>query len=159
MIEIKVTGIPEVLLELEQLTPAIRKGLQQGMGRALLRLTRYVKQSKLTGQALHVRTGRLRRSIHSEMQTTPIMIEGTGGTNVKYARAHEFGFDGQVGVKAHLRTIKQAFRRAIAPIQIQVSAHSRHMHLPERSFLRSALKELEQDIRNDLRGGIDDALR
>jgi len=41
-ISIKNTGVPEVILELERLTPAIRKGAEQGMGRALMRLVRYV---------------------------------------------------------------------------------------------------------------------
>ena len=57
---------------------------------------------------------------------------------------HEFGFSGTQNVRESLRTVKQAFGRPISPVEAIVRAHSRKVDLPERSFLRSALRELEQ---------------
>jgi hypothetical protein len=71
-------------------------------------------------------------------------VTGKGGrAPVKYGRAHEYGFQGTVSVKEHLRTIKQAFGKTLAsPKTISVRGHSANVNLPERSFLRSALREL-----------------
>src|SRR6185295_20097515 len=43
----------------------------------------------LTWKVLHVRTGRLRQSVHRSHQTGT--LTATIGTNVVYARIHEFG--------------------------------------------------------------------
>lgn len=52
-------------------------------------LATYIKTQELSGQILQNRTGTLRRSIHM----TPFRSQGfvTVGTNVQYAKVHEFG--------------------------------------------------------------------
>lgn len=114
--------------------PELRRSVQ----RLVLRLTSWVKERKLTGQVLNVRTGRLRRSIHGEVVTEGAEIMGVVGTNVEYARAHELGFRGPVQVKEHLRRAKRG--------KVRVQAHTRAMHIPERSFLRSALADMRPEI-------------
>jgi phage gpG-like protein len=106
-----------------------------------------VKDRKLSGQVLKVQTGRLRRSVNYRTTETETGIEALVGTNVSYGRAHEFGFSGEVGVKAHLRRVKQAFGRKLKKAkQVSVRAHSRTVNLPERSFLRSSLREMRTEI-------------
>ncbi len=78
-----------------------------------LRLQRIVQEDMLSGQRLNVQSGRLRGSVSSKVDEDKDSIEGTvgaGGALVPYAPAHEFGLNGSMGVKAHLRTIKQAFK-------------------------------------------------
>lgn len=157
-LEVHITGVDDVAIEMKAIPGRVHKAVERSIGRSLLALTRLVKQSKLTGQVLHVRTGRLRRSIHSEMSSTPEEIIGIVGTDVAYARVHEFGFTGEVNVRQHLRTIKQAFGRSIEPTQILVGAHGRHVSLPERSFLRSALQEMEPEILAGIRRAVVTAL-
>lgn len=120
-----------------------------------LKLLRKVKAEKLSGQVLKNRTGTLRRSINYRVDVGFSSIVGTVGTNKEYAAAHEYGFDGEVTVKEHLRMIKQAFGQQLkTPKQITVSSHSRHMRLPERSFLRSALRELESEIKTEIQDAL-----
>lgn len=60
-----------------------------GVDRAALTLQEIVKNEKLSGNPLDVRTGTLKRSI-----TYQVAVDGYSarvGTNVVYARAHEFG--------------------------------------------------------------------
>lgn len=115
--------------------------------RESLELTAYVKEDKLSGQVLNVRTGTLRRSIHRDLRTTANEVVATVGTNVEYARIHEYGFHGEQSVHEHLRMMKQAFGRPVRnPRPIRVRAHVRRVDLPERSFLRSALADLEARI-------------
>lgn len=115
-------------------------------------LQRHVKQDKLSGQVLHVRSGTLRRSINRKVTRTPTSIVATAGTNVEYAAAYEYGFDGDVNVKAHLRSSKNGF-------QFPVKSFVRHQHTPERSFLRSALKDLESQITADIKGAAKEAMK
>lgn len=129
--------------------------LQDEMVRAVtsftLKLSRHVKTQKLTGQVLNVRTGRLRRSIHHEVHSGAGRVTGFVGTNVVYAAPHEFG--GQVTVKEHLRTIKQAWGKALKePKVVSVKQHS--VTYKERSFLRSSLKEMRGEFFLDLQKGV-----
>jgi phage gpG-like protein len=75
---------------------------------------------------------RLRRSIVSR-QAGKTSIEF--GTSLDYAAAHDQGVSRTVQVRAHTRTIRQAFGRSIPQTAVQVPAGSRRMRLPQRRFL------------------------
>ncbi len=126
---------------------ALRRQLNVAITRLTLMLQRDVKAQKLSGQVLNVRTGTLRRSIDYAVAETPTAIVGKVSTNVRYGRRHEYGFSGTETVRAHLRSIKQAFGRSINPKTVQVASFTRSVNLPERSFLRSALQDLDQSGR------------
>lgn len=131
----------------------IRQRLIAAMDREAATLQGLVKQ-KLSGEVLDNVTGRLRRSINVERQDSDTTLVRTVGTNVRYARAHEYGFTGTVNVREHLRHITQAFGRPIRPRDVVVHAHAMRMHLPERSFLRSALQERAPSIRDALTAAV-----
>jgi phage gpG-like protein len=155
MIDASLLGGEELAKKIEALAPDLQANLYTSIARLTMTLLRNVKADKLSGQALNVRTGRLRRSINQTMEGQGTdNVSGTVGTNVSYGRAHEFGFSGSVTVKASLRTIKQAFGRSITPMTINVAAHSRKVNIPERSFLRSALAELEPEINESVKDAI-----
>lgn len=137
----------------------LTRSMTERITRLALMLQRKVKAEKLSGQVLSVRTGRLRRGINYRVEGAGTQhVAGIVGTNTVYARPHEYGFHGAVQVKESLRTIKQAWGRAIEPRQVTVRAHSARLNLPERSFLRSALAEMGPTIEKELRAGITEAL-
>lgn len=160
MIKGELLGGDELKAKFSQAAPKFTAALGQSIGRLVLMLQRNVKADKLSGQVLRVRTGRLRRSINARTEgigtETPA---GYVGTNVSYARAHEYGFAGRVTVKQHMRNIKQAFGRSITPVQVMVGTHTRRVDIPEKSFLRSALSELEPQIKSEIRGAVTEALK
>lgn len=140
--------------------------LLNAMQRITLKIQTVVKEEKLTGQVLHVRTGTLRRSINRRIWISGDQINGAVGTNVEYAGPHEFGFHGTVTVREHQRRIrarvdaKWAGKKKGKVIGIaHVKAFTRTMNLPERSFLRSSLRELEQFTANEIRRSAQGALR
>lgn len=138
----------------------VQSAIVQSVGRSALRLQREVMQNRLSGQVLNVRTGNLRRSIHQRVTNTGSAVIGEVNTNVRYGKAHEYGFAGAVNVKASLRQVRQAFGRPLkSPRYVQVRAHSRNVRLPERSFLRSALRDMKPMIETDLQKSIEGALR
>lgn len=115
--------------------------LKTELTKASFNLSAHIKDQKLSGQVLKVRSGNLRTSINAKpVIETADGVEALVGTNKSYGRVHEFGFNGSVSVKAHMRKAKDGFK-------VNVRAHARQVNLPERSFLRSSL--------NDMRGQID----
>jgi len=109
-------------------------------------------KEKLTGEVLQVRSGRLRRSINMRMEGTGgDQVSGTVGTNVLYAAIHEFGgtIPGHpleaVNAKA-LRFMPKGASDFIFRRRVQIP----DIRMPERSFLRSALREMLPGIRQDV---------
>lgn len=155
-----VTGDAEVVRKLEALGPSLRRELKAGIGRAVLKLQRKVVQEKLTGQVLKVRTGTLRRSIDQIVTDNDTQVVGIVSTNVKYGRIHEYGFSGTVTVREHLRLQKKAWGKPITPREVTVRSHTAKMNLPERSFLRSALRDMEAsgEITSEIEAAITRAL-
>jgi len=90
MIHAQVTRGIKLPIALRQTIPALSSALEREVLALALKLTALVKQ-KLSGEVLHVRTGRLRRSIHLEMERGSNTVVAVVGTNVSYARLHELG--------------------------------------------------------------------
>lgn len=143
MIGTYLTGDAEVIRKVDELGSRMRKELRGGIGRLALKLQNKVKTDKLSGQVLNVRTGRLRRSINQAVIDEGEKVTGVVSTAVKYAPPHEYGFSGVVTVREHLRMQTKAWGKAITPKQVTVRSHSAKMNLPARSFLRSALHDMD----------------
>lgn len=139
----------------------IKTELEKSITRLAFKLSREVKQRKLSGQVLKNRTGTLRRSINQRVEVTPTSITGIVGTNKEYAAVHEYGFNGTVTVHEHMRQIKQAFGKSLkgGGMAVMVRSHPRHMVLPERSFLRSALREMQTDISTEIQSALKRAVK
>lgn len=120
--------------------------LKTGVGRACLLVQKLTKEA-LSGYVLNVKTGRLRRSINTRIDEKPMSVQGIVGTNVQYAGVHEFGFQGVVPVREHLR-------KTVNGGQATVRAHNRSVDMPERSFLRSSLHRLQPEIRREIETAI-----
>jgi phage gpG-like protein len=120
------------------------------VNRLVLKLQNKVKKDKLSGQVLKVRSDGLRGGIDQVFLRTPGAARGIVGTNLSYAAKHEYGFNGTESVKQHLRTIKKAWGREISPRDVVVRQHSRSVNMPERSFLRSSLRDMTPEIMADL---------
>ena len=142
MIEAFVSGQSEVAARIRRFNDRLQPEMRVGIERLTVKLQNAVKADKLSGQALNVRTGRLRNSIARGVQESGQTITGLVSSAVVYAPAHEYGCDKTVDVKEHMRTQKMAFGKPIDPKTVTVRAHTMKMNLKERSFLRSALKDM-----------------
>jgi hypothetical protein len=103
-------------------------------------------RDQLSGGALRQRSGRLASGIELDIASAgnsiAVSIDAGG---VPYAAYEEYGFHGTETVRAHLRTIREAFGRAIAPRTIAIQSYARRVDYPAHSFLRSALSEIAPD--------------
>lgn len=164
MVIAQLLGVEKVLSVMEQAGSNVHQVLRSEVRSLAIMLSGYVKTDKLSGEVLHVRTGRLRRSITFRVDEQGSLISGVVGTNVEYAAAHEFGMDEHksVTVREYQRTQhskaisdwRRKHKMAVGMVTVHSFTRNQHIHLPERSFLRSALAELGPDIRADLESAI-----
>lgn len=142
-----VTGGRETAKKLRGEAKQVREAVRKTMGRLVLELMVKVKRDKLSGQALNVRTGRLRRSITQRIEVHGTTIEGVVGTNVEYGKFHEYGLG--LKVKDELKKQREGFKAGLTANK-PLSADN----LPPGSFLRSALKEMKPRIREEFRQAV-----
>ncbi len=142
--QVSIVGREQVIAGLSARQAGIRERIVRAQKINGADLSGYVKATKLSGQVLKVRTGRLRRSIHDSLRESGDDITMAVGTNVEYAKPFEMGFQGTVEVREHLRTLTMVFGRPVDPKQITVRAHPMKMNIPERSFLRTSLQERKE---------------
>jgi phage gpG-like protein len=146
MIRGELVGDKAVIRSLKEQQLRVVSGVERVVTRLVMKLLRRVKL-KLSDDVLHVRSGRLRRSINAQFTGKGAKVQGEVGTNLPYGRVHEFGLT--VTVEEHMRLVKKAFGRSLrTPVQSVVHAHE--VRYPERSFLRSALREMQPEIRSEL---------
>lgn len=129
---IKGKHIPE---NLERAIPRMESAVDKTVNRLAIKMMGMVK-SKLSDDVLHVRSGRLRRSIHREIERSGSVVTAIIGTNVKYGKVHELGL-----------TI---------PARSGVSKKGRKFNIPaikmkKRSFLKASLDQMQPEIVNSLK--------
>jgi len=156
-------GDDRVIARLEQMRPNILARVETAMRRLLVSLQRHVMDDKLSGQVLgkylHSRpTGQLRRSI---MVAGPFSdgksFWGAVGTNVEYAAIHEYG--GRT--PPHLiepRTSKALAFEIGGETIIRRRVHHPGSVMPERSFLRSALRDMDPQIKTEIEAALAEVL-
>jgi len=156
MIKAVIVGKESTIASFRAIPARASEALYRTLERLAISLTRKVKEEKLSGQVLKNRTGTLRRSINYRIEGTETRMTALVGTNVAYAAIHEYG-----GVtKPHVIEPKNgkclAFIAPWGPGKGQGGksffARVNHpgSHMPERSFLRSALTEMQGEIRSEL---------
>jgi len=154
-ITVELVGDKELVARLEAMPGHMRDGLARAVARLGLELQKKVQDEKLSGQVLHQRTGALARSIDTEVSQTESTVSASVGTGVRYARFHEYGV-------AHPWLIQARTARALrfeVGGRVIFRRYVRHPPLPERSFLRSALKDMQPKIEEGLRAAVAEAIR
>jgi len=136
---VEATGLEEVILRFDELGSGAQARLEAAVGKQAADLAAVVRDDKLSGGVLNVRSGTLRNSIHVEMSSDFTGVLAVVGTDVVYAAIHEYG--GVIVPK-----VAKALRFMIGDQVI----HAKSVTMPERSFLRSTLAEREGIIREAL---------
>lgn len=154
-------GTEAVKANMAALPNRLRARLENTVRDLGLKLQAKVK-GKLSDDVLHVRTGRLRRSINLR---TGIVAGGSGlatvtavyarvGTAVSYGRVHELGWSGLQNVAPYARRVGRVKGKGKGADRVTrqgvafVRAHTRKVNLPERSFLRSSLDEMRPEVQS-----------
>lgn len=153
-VAVVVEGGEEIIAALRNLPPLIQRRVAstiQGLG---LELANRVKATKLSGQVLNVRTGRLRASIVSHFIEQGPVAFAVVGTNVIYGGYWERGFHGMQQVRQHTRRVVGRDllhgRERIASGLGFVRAHTRVVNVAARPFLAPSLAEMQTEARQKI---------
>lgn len=167
MIQIELSSNADAILRRVQgFPPRLAQAVAGAMDRQNQLTIAHAQRHYLSGprpQRLGVRTNRLRSSLTAApARVTGDSVISSIGTNVAYAGAHEFGFDGSVTVRAHQRNIFRSHqtgggsvfdmrtgrvrRQAVRTIsllqgQATVRSHARRVKMRARPFLRPAVED------------------
>lgn len=144
-----------VYLKLDQLPLAAHARLKETVSDEAVKLEGLVK-AKLSNQVLHVRSGALRNSIFQSVIDEENRVEGRvfSSGDVKYAAIHEFG--GVIhspGGTAYIVTPGglAEFISNAAAIGLNLPRTAPHdINMPERSFLRSSLRDRAELIKEHM---------
>lgn len=153
MLSVRIEGVDALEQRFEKLPDTLRAALARKIEELAARLEQKIKDN-LSGAVLQAKSGTLRDSI--EVRLAPSAAALVART--KYAAAQEYGLAGEESVSAHSRAIREAFGRAIAPKTIFIHGFTRLMDLPERSYMRSALDEMQDEIAAALSEAVEEGL-
>lgn len=154
MLSIKVVGDDVVMAKLDAMPNAVHQALLRKVTVLAFALLAKVK-GKLSGEVLNVRSGLLRDSAFQEVQDSGTSVYGRVAEPgaVPYAAIQEFG-----GVTpAHVIEARNA--QALAWVAGGKTMFARRVNhpgsrIPERSYLRSALDEMHDEIVAGLREAV-----
>jgi hypothetical protein len=154
MITLQLVGDREVIAKLAAMPEGMRAGLARAITRLSLEGERLSKQ-KLSGEVLNVRTGALRSGVHALPTTSSSTeVKGGWGSSVWYGKLHEMGVP-------HSWEIRPKSARVLA-FEIGgrtiFAMHVTHPPLPERSFMRSALREMQPRIQSEIEAAVSQEL-
>lgn len=149
MITAYVEGAGEVIAKLDSLSDRLAAELRTSIKSMTIQLQDNVKRDFLSGQALGVKSGRLKRSIHRELQSTGNTVSGVVSTNVPYGIGWETGWPDA--------RPRQSLKSAKAKFDLSGSGDTFKNGTPKkRPFLVPALKAFEES--GAIRDGIDSAI-
>lgn len=164
LLNITVTGDAALIARLDALPAVVAKALQAKIEVLTIKLQTYVIRNKLHGQVLHQRSGQLARSIQRRIEAASLAVYGFvySAGDVKYAAIHEFGgvinhpggtayFPG-AGINGGALFYSNKAAAAVAQLGhgvLRTEAHQ--IPIPERSFLRSSLRDQAPSIEKELR--------
>ena len=159
MITVEVTGDTEVAARLTSMPARVRQALVKKLTELSLRLEAKIKGEKLSGQVLNVVTGNLRRSIHQvplQVTETSITAGVASSGDVKYAAIHEYG--GKTSAHEIVATKAQAlhFMMGGKDVFFKRVQHPGSV-IPERSFMRSSLAEMREEITSGIKQAVREA--
>lgn len=154
MLKLKLANQHELLTLLNHADKRVDAELERSVAVMTLRLQKHVKTHHLLGQVLNRRTGNLRNNIVRENGRDGARLFGVVGIDAgaPYGKLHEYGYSGKVNVPEHWRTVTKAFGRNLkAAKRVKVRAHTKSVNLPERSFMRTALRALQPAIEEEFK--------
>lgn len=152
MVSAELIGVEKVLSFMQSIRPGVASTIRAEMERQTITLQNKVKDDYLSGGALNVRTGTLKRSISKRVTEADGHYEGIVGTNVKYGRYWEQGFDRKVGAGA--RGGPKSISSQLELVKYILLHPPGKKHYTARPFLVPALNALAPSIRVALQAAV-----
>jgi hypothetical protein len=157
VITARLVGDDAVLAWLRATPDLAASGLAGAIAQLGIELQSKIQENELTGQTLAAASGSLKSITSLQIDQSGDRIAATVSRDSENSHAGEPGATGAVDVRANLRGITKAFR-SIPRKAINMRSHRRRIDVPARSFLRSALEDMDPAIRDGVEAALREAL-
>lgn len=161
ILTIQLRGDKRLIAKYERIQASVARALTLKVERLTMLLEAKVKTQKLNGQVLNRITGRLMASINREVKVQSNAVHGRvfSSGDVKYAAIHEFG--GQTAPHLILPKKASVLRFTGKSGQTVFARKVNHpgSKMPERSFLRSSLTEMSEQISREMKEAVLQGIR
>jgi phage gpG-like protein len=160
MLSITVIGDKELIARFSAMPSKLHAALLRKVYELALKLEAHVKNDKLSGQVLNHKSGNLWRSIQNHVTDGSTSVTGKvySAGDVKYAAIHEFGGH----IPSHVIEAKNAKSLAFVmggQMRFFKQVNWPGATMPERSFLRSSLSDMKDDIVTGLKEAAQEAVK
>lgn len=148
LMNVTLVGDKELIARLQKMPGAVQAALKIKVTQLALQLENYVKTRKLNGQVLNRISGRLARSIANKVFATAneVIARVFSSGDVKYAGIHEFGGKTSPHIIEPKKASVLAFAGAGGAMVFARRVNHPGSKMPERSYLRSSLREMSTQI-------------
>jgi hypothetical protein len=151
VITARLVGDDAVLAWLRVTPDVAATGLARAISKLGIDLQRKIQEDEFSGQILAT-------NIDLQIDGSGDGITATVSSASNYARTRGSFSVSTTDVRASLRRVKEAVRRPISEKRFNARPRRRRIELPERSFLRSALDEMDPAIRDEVEAALHEAL-
>lgn len=160
MIRVGLQGDRELIERLDAMPASVAASLLRKVWELALKLKNYIQREKLSGQVLNRKTGRLMRSIDAKVEQTVKAIFGIvfQSSDVPYGAIHEFGGKTAPHVIMPKKAQVLAFNWKGANVFFRRVNHPGST-FPERSYMRSGLRDMSVEISMGLKTAVVEGLR
>lgn len=137
--DLRIVGGKKLVAKFGKMGGVLSEALGRRLRTLVIAMQSYVQTRKLQGQVLHHRSGVLSRSIDWRVDVDPgrVFAKLFVGKQAWYGKIHEYG--GRFQVPSHESVRTKVFGKTVEPFSVFVREH--FVVFPERSFMRSSLKE------------------
>lgn len=152
------TGSEQVMVHLGAIPANVRIKVTAAVNRSAIETQNHITRDKLSGSVLNVRTGNLRRSVHTSPATDSgdqISASVGFGHEAFYGRFHEYGVahSWQI-IPSRAKVLRFEGRDGIVHFARSVT----HPGLRERSFMRTGLQDQAPRIVSNLRAAVGEGI-
>lgn len=154
MIKIQAVALDNVIANFRDYPAKLKTRIVETMRQLGVEYVNYVRKNKLSGNPINSRTGALSNSIYATVvETGDIATITAGSRGVRYAGIQEYG--GTV----HIPAIRPVSARVLHWTSgggnvFAMYARAHDVRIPERSYLRSSLREMQPVMISRLRAAI-----
>jgi len=129
----------------------IRKAIDAGLQQLVYLGTKERFQGKGPFPVSQHRLGNVTGRLKQDLYAGKTVISGNGyigkaGSSVTYFGIHEFGFVGNVSVRAHIRARHTLPKKKMSRLEQSVRAHSRKLNIPARAPFQNAIADHGQRL-------------
>ena len=159
MFALTLDGLEDASARLEAYPAALAAALDAKAAELAAALVDLVQNDKLSGAVLNAKSGALARSIVATVDDASTNVAvSIVSSDIKYAAIHEYG--GAIPPQEILPDKAKALAFMIGGKQtFAARVNLPAITMPERSYMRSSLAEMADEIRDGLSGGVVEALQ